>query len=1075
MQIYSKILLQTCITDLLLLIMTLLFQNYTFATKSGEHKTILDGLITINGAENRVWALLAVVCQIWLVAVSVVGYLSQFIFRYLVLNWNKKVSSCNYSIIFLINLLLPLAYCVHLFLCLYPSDGHEFLDDQSVADFIGVNLSEKIILVGYSNNKLNLTIGSCYLIIVCTITYAIMFILALLMHNNLKKLSKTITSKALYTTTCQCVKDEQKVVATGEEHKHAHQITQQSPNAESKGLPHNLKEVKDEQNEETEILHNKSDQTHSPKKQIGLKRKELDESNLASSSKGLKITDPINIDDDDSDTEITKTNDQTIASTSKNEVGGPSEVVELSSDSEEGSLSECQDSDEFLSDYDEDSDEFLYSDYDDDDDVMETDTSIDTDLIAMSVIKDLEEGADSDSCGPSTTTQHNFGESSSGTKALLECDEPTKIRAMVEQCKTDQNQIKKLINELRLSANVPPVASSSILLNDDQQQLNKQIIAIGNAIGTIYYGVKLAILPIDAQCNLMADDLNVTLAKADMILSSLVDLTEPIEKTLTKYLKKTKTRLLLALEADNDLINAQTINLKEFIGNYSSPTSDSKKVVDNKLHNLDFYIHLFTEMQKLLKNFEGSSLLNTSQNLRGLWSRRFYAEAIVDKATYPPDYIDEIPIAPEFDDDERHKFEDEYTINRRAGVAMKLFDGDIVLRSNELVQMRNKNSQADANTVQYTNWITNDTLRWPVDTKARNENGNLIGPVINFTLDWNKIVIPASVKWMNNILDAHKNIEKHTCVRFRNSTEGDHLHYYWGYGCNSQVGRSGGKQWISLGPGCWMVNGVHETLHALGTNHEQSRLDRDAFIKIHQENMIENIADAFAIIPGSPTGNPYDYGSVMHYNAKAFAKNDKSTIETIDKNYQQTMGWRLGLSFLDAKAINHRYCEHVCDDYPWHAPDCRNGGYANPNNCTQCLCPLGYAPPYCDHVELGHVEGNPMCPGESDILLTEQNPTLTEMRWYNATNFTCYWRLRAPADHYIEVKLFKLDGFKCDQSCYNFIEVKHGNLANSGPRFCCEMPTESMFTDVPGHEVIIFASAVQKGNYSVGLTYSITK
>uniref|UniRef100_A0A914IF03 Gustatory receptor n=1 Tax=Globodera rostochiensis TaxID=31243 RepID=A0A914IF03_GLORO len=197
MQIYSKILLQTCITDLLLLIMTLLFQNYTFATKSGEQKTILDGLITINGAENRVWALLAVVCQIWLVGFSVVGYLSQFIFRYLVLNWNKKVSSCNYSIIFLINLLLPLAYCVHLFLCLYPSDGHEFLDDKSAADFIGVNLSEKIILVGYSNNKLNLTIGSCYLIIVCTITYAIMFILALLMHNNLKKLSKTITSKDL--------------------------------------------------------------------------------------------------------------------------------------------------------------------------------------------------------------------------------------------------------------------------------------------------------------------------------------------------------------------------------------------------------------------------------------------------------------------------------------------------------------------------------------------------------------------------------------------------------------------------------------------------------------------------------------------------------------------------------------------------------------------------------------------------------------------------------------------------------------------------------------------------------------
>uniref|UniRef100_A0A183BVN1 Uncharacterized protein n=1 Tax=Globodera pallida TaxID=36090 RepID=A0A183BVN1_GLOPA len=300
---------------------------------------------------------------------------------------------------------------------------------------------------------------------------------------------------ALYTTTCRCVKDEQKVVATGEEHKHEHQITQQGPNAESSGFPHNLKEVKVEQNDEAKILHNKLEQTHSPKKQIGLKRKELDESNLPSSSKGLKITDPIDI-DDDSDTEITKTNDQTIASTSKNEVGGPSNVVELSSDSEEGYQSESQNSEDFMFDYDEDSDEFLSSDYEDSDD-MEIDTSIDTDRIALDLIKDFEEGADSDettSCGPSLT-RHNIGESS-GTKALLDpllnktkCDEPTKIGAMVEQLKTDQNQIKKLMNELKLSSNVPPVAaSSSTLSNDDQEQLNKQIIAIGIAIGTVYYG-----------------------------------------------------------------------------------------------------------------------------------------------------------------------------------------------------------------------------------------------------------------------------------------------------------------------------------------------------------------------------------------------------------------------------------------------------------------------------------------------------------------------------------------------------------------------------------------------------------
>ena len=57
---------------------------------------------------------------------------------------------------------------------------------------------------------------------------------------------------------------------------------------------------------------------------------------------------------------------------------------------------------------------------------------------------------------------------------------------------------------------------------------------------------------------------------------------------------------------------------------------------------------------------------------------------------------------------------------------------------------------------------------------------------------------------------------------------------------------------------------------------------------------------------------------------------------------------------------------------------------------------------------------------------------MQEIRWYAASKFTCYWRIQAPADYYIGVKLENMEGFKCEQACYSFIEIKYGNLENSG-------------------------------------------
>lgn len=60
------------------------------------------------------------------------------------------------------------------------------------------------------------------------------------------------------------------------------------------------------------------------------------------------------------------------------------------------------------------------------------------------------------------------------------------------------------------------------------------------------------------------------------------------------------------------------------------------------------------------------------------------------------------------------------------------------------------------------------------------------------------------------------------------------------------MGRYGGPQIVSLQPpddsgaNCLGTDGrpIHELLHALGIFHEQSRADRDKFVKINFENVI---------------------------------------------------------------------------------------------------------------------------------------------------------------------------------------------------------------------------------------------
>ncbi|KAJ7394077.1 hypothetical protein OS493_003751 [Desmophyllum pertusum] len=210
-----------------------------------------------------------------------------------------------------------------------------------------------------------------------------------------------------------------------------------------------------------------------------------------------------------------------------------------------------------------------------------------------------------------------------------------------------------------------------------------------------------------------------------------------------------------------------------------------------------------------------------------------------------------------------------------------LLEGDMILPTEQRIQLIFGQSRGAHN-----------IRRWP--------NG-----LVPYTFDWR---LSREIHAKAAITAAMDEWTSKTCIRFKErTTERDYVTFRIGSGCSATVGYQGYQQYISLAPGCWHMGTVaHEIGHALGFFHEQSRPDRDKYVRVMWYNIQEGQGFNFMKLNYiNSLEEPYDFGSIMHYGRTFFSKNGRPTLLPRKKGME--FGQREKLSEGDARQMNKMY------------------------------------------------------------------------------------------------------------------------------------------------------------------------
>ncbi|KAK3093613.1 hypothetical protein FSP39_018103 [Pinctada imbricata] len=225
---------------------------------------------------------------------------------------------------------------------------------------------------------------------------------------------------------------------------------------------------------------------------------------------------------------------------------------------------------------------------------------------------------------------------------------------------------------------------------------------------------------------------------------------------------------------------------------------------------------------------------------------------------------------------------------------------------------------------------------------------------------------------------------------------------------------------------------LHEVMHAIGMDHEQQRQDRDDYIQMFWNNILNGQNNHNMYKTQTADRNAYDVESIMQYGLYSFAINNTAkTMKLLDSRLEFLVDSAKALTFYDVKDITAGYnCTQNCTST--NTPVCTNEGFLG--HTCQCFCPPGLRGTTCQNVTTDSDCGGviTLSSGGSHVIESPNYPN------NHTLDKVCVWLIKTPQGTNVSLTINEMD-LRYDEEetrCYHWLEMRYNLLGQSGPKKC---------------------------------------